>query len=49
MSDIAILGSGRVAWALATALTRGGHRIIIGTRDRAAAEARWQGPPRHSG
>ncbi|MBS1039098.1 NAD(P)-binding domain-containing protein [Gluconobacter wancherniae] len=44
MSDIAILGSGRVAGALATALVRGGHRVTIGSRDLAATKARWQGP-----
>ena len=45
MNLIGILGSGRVATALATGLAQGGRSVIIGTRDPQATSARWKGPP----
>ncbi len=45
MTSIAILGSGRVATALATKLVATGHDVTIGTRNAAEASARWKGPP----
>lgn len=44
MSTIGILGSGRVAAALASKLATTGHDVSIGTRNRAEAEAGWTGP-----
>lgn len=44
MTEIAILGTGRVGSALAKALTRTGHNITFGSRDPQAAKAKWQGP-----
>lgn len=44
MSNIGILGSGRVATALASKLTTTGHDVTIGTRNQAEAEAGWIGP-----
>lgn len=44
MTNIGILGSGRVATNLATALASSGYDVTIGTRDLAQAEARWSGP-----
>lgn len=38
---IAVLGSGRVGSALATALSAAGHPVVIGTRDIDAAPERW--------
>ncbi|WP_437730212.1 NADPH-dependent F420 reductase [Sorangium sp. So ce1335] len=43
MHDIGILGSGRVARALAGKLAGAGHAITIGTRDPARAAAAWAG------
>ncbi|MEU5347793.1 NAD(P)-binding domain-containing protein [Streptomyces sp. NPDC020766] len=43
-SGIGILGSGRVAAALASKLSLAGHTVTIGTR-KAAEAADWQGPP----
>jgi 8-hydroxy-5-deazaflavin:NADPH oxidoreductase len=42
MTTLAILGTGRVATALATRLAAAGHDIAIGSRDHAAAA--WRGP-----
>lgn len=44
MSEIAILGSGKVGSALARGLLRAGHNITIGSRDVEAARSKWQGP-----
>jgi predicted dinucleotide-binding enzyme len=44
MTDITILGSGRVAVALASKWVAAGHRTTLGSRDPAAAESQWQGP-----
>ena len=44
MTSIAILGSGRVASALASGLATAGHALTIGSRDAAAASAKWTGP-----
>jgi predicted dinucleotide-binding enzyme len=44
MSAIGILGSGRVATALATKLASAGHSLTLGVRDVAEAAARWKGP-----
>ncbi len=44
MSTIGILGSGRVAAALASKLAITGHDVTIGTRNRTESEARWTGP-----
>lgn len=43
MSSIAILGSGRVAKALAGGLTSAGHDVIIGSRQPDPAAAAWEG------
>ncbi len=43
MSNIGILGSGRVSTVLATKLSSAGHDITIGTRDIAKASANWKG------
>jgi 8-hydroxy-5-deazaflavin:NADPH oxidoreductase len=43
MSNIGILGSGRVATVLASKLSSLGHEISIGTRDIAKASAAWKG------
>lgn len=43
MSSIAILGSGRVAKALAGGLTAAGHEVIIGSRSPHDAETAWEG------
>jgi predicted dinucleotide-binding enzyme len=44
MTSIGILGSGRVATALATRLATTGHNVMIGTRNAANSSARWTGP-----
>jgi predicted dinucleotide-binding enzyme len=44
MSQISILGSGRVATALAGALIGAGHDITLGVREPARVEAGWTGP-----
>lgn len=44
MNNISILGSGRVAGALAGKLAASGHDIGIGSRDPVAAAAKWTGP-----
>lgn len=44
MTSIGILGSGRVATALAAKLATAGHEVRIGTRDAGAASAKWAGP-----
>ena len=41
MTQISILGSGRVATTLATKLVSAGHQVTIGSRDVAKAEAEW--------
>lgn len=38
---IAVLGSGRVGSALASALSAAGHPVVVGTRDIDAAQERW--------
>lgn len=43
MTDIGILGSGRVAKTLATKLAAAGHAVTIGTRDPDKASAAWTG------
>jgi predicted dinucleotide-binding enzyme len=44
MTSIGILGSGRVASALASAFARAGHAVTIGSRAPAAAAEKWSGP-----
>ncbi|WNG28354.1 NADP oxidoreductase [Cystobacter fuscus] len=44
MNRIGILGTGRVATALATRLASTGRDVMIGTRNVADASARWTGP-----
>lgn len=44
MTTIALLGSGRVAAALAPKLAAAGHTLTIGSRSAAATSARWTGP-----
>ncbi len=44
MNRIGILGTGRVATALATRLASTGHDVMIGTRNVAESSARWTGP-----
>lgn len=44
MSKIAILGSGRVATALASKLSPVGHDVTLGTRDVDATAGKWTGP-----
>jgi 8-hydroxy-5-deazaflavin:NADPH oxidoreductase len=44
MTDICILGAGRVASALATQLARSGHTLVIGIRNPANPSERWTGP-----
>ncbi len=44
MATLGILGSGRVATALATGLAAAGHRLVLGVRNPASAEAKWKGP-----
>jgi 8-hydroxy-5-deazaflavin:NADPH oxidoreductase len=44
LSNIGIIGSGRVATALATQLASAGRGVIIGTRNVSEASARWTGP-----
>lgn len=44
MSNIGILGSGRVATVLASKLASARHYITIGTRNVAGASANWAGP-----
>lgn len=44
MSNIGILGSGRVATALASKLATTGHDVTIGTRNQTESEAKWTGP-----
>jgi 8-hydroxy-5-deazaflavin:NADPH oxidoreductase len=44
MSEICILGAGRVAGAIAGQLVQSGHNIHIGVRDIGNAKARWTGP-----
>ena len=41
MTQISILGSGRVATTLAQKLVSAGHQVTIGSRDVAKAEAEW--------
>lgn len=43
MTTIAILGSGRVATSLANGLAKGGHDIVVGTREVHDKEG-WSGP-----
>ncbi|GAA4228330.1 NAD(P)-binding domain-containing protein [Actinomadura meridiana] len=45
MTNIAILGSGRVGGALAAAFAAAGHAVTLGSRDVAAASAAWDGKP----
>lgn len=45
MSTIAVLGTGRVASGLATALASVGHRIVVGTRNAADAAPEWLHEP----
>ena len=50
MKNVSILGSGRVAGALAGKLAASGHDLTIGSRDPVAAAAKWTGPTvRHLG
>jgi 8-hydroxy-5-deazaflavin:NADPH oxidoreductase len=44
MTDICILGAGRVAGAIAGQLVQSGHTIHVGVRDIGNAKARWTGP-----
>ena len=44
MSKIAILGSGRVASALAVRLAASGHQIVVGIVDPAKPNKNWAGP-----
>ena len=44
MTSIAILGSGRVAKALAAKLHEAGHAVVVGSRDPDAAQQAWEGP-----
>jgi 8-hydroxy-5-deazaflavin:NADPH oxidoreductase len=44
MTTIGILGSGRVATALAGKLATTGHNVTIGTRNQAESAAKWTGP-----
>lgn len=44
MTTIGILGSGRVATALAGKLASTGHNITIGTRNQTESAAKWAGP-----
>jgi predicted dinucleotide-binding enzyme len=44
MTSIAILGSGRVARALAAKLHEAGHAVVVGSRDPDAAAQAWEGP-----
>lgn len=44
MKSIGILGSGKVATALATKLANTGYAVTIGSRDVAGAAGRWTGP-----
>ncbi len=41
MTNIAILGSGRVSHTLAPALLGAGHQVLIGSRDAGSAQAEW--------
>ncbi|WXH13267.1 NAD(P)-binding domain-containing protein [Microbacterium sp. LBN7] len=43
MNSITILGSGRVGTALATALSRNGAEVVIGTRDPERVRTEWAG------
>jgi 8-hydroxy-5-deazaflavin:NADPH oxidoreductase len=43
MTHIAILGSGKVATAIASKLASAGHRVIIGTREPRTTKEKWQG------
>jgi 8-hydroxy-5-deazaflavin:NADPH oxidoreductase len=43
MTNIGILGSGRVGSALAHGLLAAGHRVTIGTRNAHEASAKWNG------
>lgn len=43
MTNIAVLGSGRVAVALADSLARAGHQLVIGSRNSDETRLRWQG------
>lgn len=43
-TSIGILGSGRVATALASALASRGHDVTVGSRDPAATAETWTGP-----
>ncbi|QMU79779.1 NAD(P)-binding domain-containing protein [Streptacidiphilus sp. PB12-B1b] len=42
---VTVLGSGRVATALAGGLARAGHQVTVGTRSPARAAAAWTGAP----
>ncbi|MDQ6669895.1 MAG: NAD(P)-binding domain-containing protein [Chloroflexota bacterium] len=44
MTSIGVLGSGRVATALASKLASVGHAVMVGSRDPAAAKEKWTGP-----
>lgn len=44
MKSISILGSGKVATALATKLANTGYGVTIGSRDVAGTAGRWTGP-----
>jgi predicted dinucleotide-binding enzyme len=44
MNRIGILGSGRVATALAGTFAGNGVQVILGTRDRQRVETQWTGP-----
>lgn len=44
MTDICILGAGRVAGAIAAQLVKSAHTIHVGVRDIAKASGRWTGP-----
>ena len=45
MTHIAVLGTGHVGAALATALAGAGHSITVGSRDPGRAAGDWAGPP----
>lgn len=44
MKQVGILGSGRVATALATGLVAAGYDVTVGTRNAAETAGRWTGP-----
>ncbi|TDD28501.1 NADP oxidoreductase [Actinomadura sp. KC06] len=45
MTNIAILGSGRVGGTLAAKLAEAGHEVAIGSRNPADVSSRWAGKP----